>query len=90
MQLAHKLVHAGEGRALFPTNRGVALTVKFNCPVCGLRIHAVALREHLVERRAGKAHKLARFRMYTHLAKCVLNALGYTFGRVENSAVKIK
>lgn len=55
-----------------------------------LLIHTVALRKHLVERRAGKAHKLARFRMYPHLAKRVLNAFGYTLGRVKNSSVKIK
>ena len=36
VQLAHKLVHAGEGRTLLPTNRGVALTVNSTarCTVC--------------------------------------------------------
>ena len=55
---SHELVHAGEGAAFCPADGRVAFAVQLDRPVRLLGAHAVAQREHLVQRRAGKAHEI--------------------------------
>ena len=83
-------MHTGEGSAFCPADGRIALTVKLDRSVRLLGAHSVAQREHLVQRRTGKAHQVTPVGLDAHFSERVLYAFRYALGRVEDRAVKVE